>query len=639
MNRLFHIALSLFTVLIFSFCVKGQRYTNEDNAKTAAILQEKYIESKAVKLSNEVTVEFEVNGNEVNVIENTDSKMISLRINNHLNRAIPYDINSKITQDYVWSDKNKTLNVVPICSNYQSEGIFHSDQMLCVYPLIFNKLGEIQNFGYTVKSNDIRYYTAVYFQSDLPVLSSKITFTIPNWLDLELKEMNFEGYNIQKMVTKSTKSTTYEYTVANLDEFNYEPNSFGRSHTYPHLFLAAKSFMNKDQNKVQIISNIDDLHNWYYQLVLQLKNDNTTIKPLVDKLIANAPTDLDKIKILFYWVQDNIRYIAFENGIAGYKPAEASEVFRLKYGDCKGMANLTKWMLKTAGFDARLVWIGTESISYDYTMPSLAVNNHMICCVFLNNKRYYLDGTEKYIGFDDYAERIQGRIAMVEDGKGYVLDTIPIFNKDRNLNTRKFDLTINDNTLTGKCIQNYQGESHQEILYYLNNMKKEKQKDFNEILITNEDKNMLVNNITSSEITDKEHAYRLEGELVIKNKISVFDNDYYIDLDFYKDFKDEILKETRKSDINFDEKKYTKLLVNLEVPQGYKIKYLPEPMEIKEKLFSFTVKYRSENNHLIYERIITIENGYIPKIEFENWNKAIKALSEKYNDTIILTKS
>ena len=66
---------------------------------------------------------------------------------------------------------------------------------------------------------------------------------------------------------------------------------------------------------------------------------------------------------MFYWVQDNIRYIAFENGIMGFKPDAAQNVLNKKYGDCKGKANLLKEMLKLAGYDARLTWIGTSDLA------------------------------------------------------------------------------------------------------------------------------------------------------------------------------------------------------------------------------------------------------------------------------------
>ena len=626
-------------VIFISFVVNAQN-SKEDNIKTANQLKQKYPESSAVILNSENNIDFLLENDQVGVVESSNRQIMSLRFNNALKRSLFYDINSKISEDCVKNEKNKKLYVVPICGNYESEDIFQSDNMICVYPLEFKTLGEVQNFSYKLTSNDIRYYTAIYFQSDIPTQKVKYTFNVPSWLDLEVKEFNFSNYKIERTIKKDGKKgmTIYEYSATILDEFKDEPHSFGISHTYPHLLIISKSYQDKNGKKKNIISNIDDLYNWYGLLVKQLKNDNTALKPVVEKITANAKTDLDKIKSIFYWVQDNIRYIAFENGIAGYKPAEASDVFKRKFGDCKGMANLTKWMLTIAGFDARLAWIGTNSVPYDYNIPSLAINNHMICCVNINKQRYYLDATEKYIGLNDYAERIQGRVVMVEDGKKYFLDTIPVFDKKRNLNTVQFDLAIKNDKFSGKCKQNYHGESHQFILYYLNNEKKESQKELKDDLITSGDKNILADNITSSEMSDKENPYNIEADVIVNNKISNFDNDYYLDLDFYKDFNNQTVKATRNSDVLFDEKKYQKLTVNLTIPSSLKLKQLPSSLEINEKYFGFSIKYSVKNNIISYERIISIDKGWIPKSEIEKWNNTIKAVSEKYKENVILTK-
>ena len=49
----------------------------------------------------------------------------------------------------------------------------------------------------------------------------------------------------------------------------------------------------------------------------------------------------------------------------------------------------------------------------------------MICTVILNGKKYFLDGTESFIALNDYAQRIQGKQVLIEDGKNYILDRIP----------------------------------------------------------------------------------------------------------------------------------------------------------------------------------------------------------------------
>jgi hypothetical protein len=62
-------------------------------------------------------------------------------------------------------------------------------------------------------------------------------------------------------------------------------------------------------------------------------------------------------------VQANIRYIAFEDGIAGYKPANAQMCTRKSMAIARVWPIFTKEMLTALGFDARLCWLGTNHIA------------------------------------------------------------------------------------------------------------------------------------------------------------------------------------------------------------------------------------------------------------------------------------
>ena len=89
----------------------------------------------------------------------------------------------------------------------------------------------------------------------------------------------------------------------------------GRSYLYPHILVIAKSFT-KDGATTTLFKSNADLYNWYKSLIAMMKDDTTVMKSKVNELTANAKTDDEKIKNIYYWVQDNIRYIAFEDGIA-----------------------------------------------------------------------------------------------------------------------------------------------------------------------------------------------------------------------------------------------------------------------------------------------------------------------------------
>ena len=98
-----------------------------------------------------------------------------------------------------------------------------------------------------------------------------------------------------------------------------------------------------------LFESVKDLYAWYRSICDSTGNDATTLKNKVNELTAGKKTDIEKIESIFYWVQDNIRYIAYEDGYSGYVPASAQDVLAKKYGDCKGMLNAVfgySWSIK-----------------------------------------------------------------------------------------------------------------------------------------------------------------------------------------------------------------------------------------------------------------------------------------------------
>ena len=128
---------------------------------------------------------------------------------------------------------------------------------------------------------------------------------------------------------------------------------------------------------------------------------------------SGCTDELEKIHRTYAYVQQNIRYIAFENGLAGHRPDRPAAVLRKRYGDCKGMALLLRTLLKAQGFDARMAYIGTADIaSSPDEVPTLAAINPAFCLLFHQGKRYCLDAPYRYLPPEDIPQGIQGRKAL-----------------------------------------------------------------------------------------------------------------------------------------------------------------------------------------------------------------------------------
>jgi hypothetical protein len=477
----------------------------------------------------------------------------------------------------------------------------------------------------------------LYFNDEFPVIKKQIVVTIPEWLNVELKEFNFEGTNVTKSQTKDSKNNTvFTYTLNNVPALYKEEAAPGRSYIYPHILIIAKSYKLKGKD-ITLFDSTADLYKWYKSLVDLMKDDTSVLKSKVAELTATAKTDEEKIKNIYYWVQDNIRYIAFEDGIAGFKPDESNHVFENRYGDCKGMANLIKQMLKLAGFDARLTWIGTKHIAYDYKTPSLAVDNHMICTLFYKGKKYFLDGTEKFNSYGEYAERIQNKEVMIEDGDKFLIDKVPIATNESNKEIFKANLTIENEKLQGTCSKSYVGESRAQLLYVYNNFKSDKKSETLENYLSKSDKNTHVTDIKTSDLKNRDAKLTIDYSVSVENKVSSFDNEMYVDLEYMNEFKSFELKD-RKTDYQFDFKKNYESLVTLTIPTGYKVTKMPTDLMVKENNFDIAITFQKTDKEIIYKKTFIFKNGEIKASEMTQWNAFIKNLIANYNQQITFSK-
>ncbi|MCK8524314.1 hypothetical protein M0D21_22235 [Aquimarina sp. D1M17] len=639
MNFKTSLLVLLLATTSFVFSQKKTNPTPED-VTLSKELKEKYDENEVAILNDieEISFNFNKKTNKVTVDNKTRKEYINLDTRSEIPLYIFYNDQTTVHNVKVTYRNNKSTGKYFKDEYYNDDELFHTDARVRWTALNFPLQGYKYNFEYLKKYKDVKYFVNSFFDDEYPVLKKTVKVHVPEWLELEIKEINFDGFAISKNKSEPNEEgvTTFTYTVENLNaipKYEYKP---GPTHYRPHLLFLAKSHQ-KDGSEVTLLKNTNDLYNWYHSLVLQMNDETDTIKEKTLSIIKDCNTDEDKIKAIYYWVQDNIRYIAFEDGIAGFKPDEAQNVYRKKYGDCKGMANLTKQMLKIAGFDARLTWIGTKHIAYDYSLPTIAVDNHMICTIIDGDKKYYLDSTEKYNPFGYSAERIQNRQVLIEDGDNFILDKIPQQNSTENLETFVGNYTIDDEQLIGNVSRSYEGQSKSYFLYNINNLKTDKRDQAIDWYIRRDDKNVILENVNITNTTNRDEDLSLTYIINQKNAVSAFDNELYIDLDYYKEYKGLDL-DKRTVDYILPYKIFEKTKINLEVPKGYKIKELPENLVVKNDDFEISFNYKKNNNKIEYEKIIQFKNAKISSSHLDSWKKFHANLKNQYQKQIILSK-
>lgn len=550
--------------------------------------------------------------------------------------ALFFDDESEVKQVSA-KRKGRSLSVIKASNVYESDGIFHSDAKIYTYSFPLSMV-EPTHCETVQEYRDYKYLSPVYFHTFYRIERKIIQVKVPKWLEVEVREFNFEeGKVARRTFEEKDDVVVHEFVMTDLETRKQEINGVGRSYELPHIMILCKS-IEMEGEKETLLASTDDLYKWYRSLVKQVENDQEVLKRTVEKVTAQHSEDQDKIEALYYWVQDNIRYIAFEDGIAGFKPATAQDVFNKRYGDCKGMSNLLKEMLTMAGYDARLTWLGTRRIAYDYSVPSLCVDNHMICTLIRGEERIFLDPTEKYCPFGEFAHRIQGQQVMIENEDAYELAHIPELDAEQNKTTKKITLDLDGKMLKGQAAYEYFGEAKVELHNAYHGTKTDKKEEALKYYLSRGDKNRRVKNVETKHFDDRKKPLFIQHDFELDNEVMEVGEELYVTIDYGKMLENGQMEEDRKGDYAFGYRFVDSFDIHFNIPEGYLVSYLPENLDISNSDFDFQIQFTQHDDRIEYHKKIAIKSGLIPKSSFEVWNEAIKSLKSVYNDRIVLKR-
>ena len=626
----------VFLALFFSAHAQ-KRFTNPQLADS---LKSIYDDVNVIATSARSHYNFEVEGDDLFVFQQDKVDLIALTsnvkyyMNAHYNDMVEL-INGSVKYTNSWGAPDGQ----EVFGNYEKDGIFYSDAKIGHYAFDLMYEGTEVTFEAEKKYKDPKYLTKVFFKDLEPALLRTITFSVPENAEIEFIEKNFDGYEISKSSEKKDGKMVYTYHCKDLDALKSEGNSMGYLHYTPHLIVVTKSYQTEGGEHKLVLGSVDDLYRWYKKLVDEVDVDPAPFTPLVKELTAGTAGDNEKIKNIYYWVQENIKYIAFEDGIAGFKPEAPQGVFSNRYGDCKGVAFLTKSMLKEAGFDARLSWIGTNTIPYNYDLPSLSVDNHMICTVFNGDDFFVLDATEKYIPLGIYAERIQGKEMLIEDGNSYIRKTVPVQPAINNLIERNEVLSIDGDNLVGEGQLKIKGEAQKQILYASTNSKVEDKEDLFKFLSVTEYSNSDEVEVVKAPEIDRDVPLDMSYNYTLGNHITSFGNEIFVEIVWNRQMAGSEIEDNREGDYYFGRKVLDRTNKRLRIPKGYKVSHLPKAInEVLDDEISVNIGFKKEGEYVVYHKQIEVGNGRIAKAQFEKWNELVDRIKAIYDDQIVFTR-
>ena len=518
---------------------------------------------------------------------------------------------------------------------------FHDDSTLLtfVYPNL--KKGSKSRLKYSQEIKNPRFLTPFYFGDYFPVEQNKVTIIADENITLEFKKFNISDAQITFSKEKKGGKDIYSWTINNQPKYEFESNTPSYKTILPHIVPIITSYKIKNKHK-RLLGEVADLYNWYYSMVENVNTEapSAELVALVSKITADKKTELEKVSAIYYWTQQNIKYIAFEYALGGFIPRESNDVFRKKYGDCKDNSSILYRMLEIAGVKGNLTWIGTRSIPYTYKeVPTPVVDNHMILSYENNGKTYYLDATGRYIKFGMPTSFIQGKEALVGYGKDFKIKKVPIIAAKENAIIDVTNIKIENGRVIGSSEITISGYPKIDIFHTLESGNSEtKLKKFYKSVFWKGNNTFQINNFKEKNKYHYDNDFIVDYDFEIKNYAKNLGDEIYINLNLNKEISSYKTDKNRENAIEYEYQRYYNYTTKLEIPKGYKVDYLPESLTVSNDLLVSKITYQVKGNEVIYNHEIELNFLVLSTEQQKEVNKEIQKIERNYKEIVVLKK-
>jgi hypothetical protein len=284
--------------------------------------------------------------------------------------------------------------------------IFFSDQRAKLFTLPAVEMGTVLEYRYRLRVSGHTLWHSWEFQDRVPTRVSRFTLLSPAEYPVTPKLYGISIEPKRVKVPAGFKATTV-WEARDVPPLEPEFGMPAEREVEARLAIAPLGFRSWD-----------DVAKWYGDLAGARESAGPRIKALAARLTADAPDDRTRLKKIFEWVQQHVRYMAVEIGIGGYQPHHAEEVCSKLYGDCKDMTTLLCSIAREAGIDVKQALVSTwQNGRPDTGLASPLQFNHVIAYCPSVDGGTWMDPTEKWCRFGELPWYDQGLPVMVVEGK------------------------------------------------------------------------------------------------------------------------------------------------------------------------------------------------------------------------------
>ncbi|UOE49022.1 DUF3857 domain-containing transglutaminase family protein [Mucilaginibacter sp. SMC90] len=441
---------------------------------------------------------------------------------------------------------------------------------------------------------------------------------------------------IKPQKTTTDKIDSYSWKVTNLKAFKHELGSKGWR-VLPRLYFAASDF-----EFYGVPGNISTWQN-YGKWQQKLNADVCTLSPErieeIKKMTADIKTDKEKVKFLYEYMQQNVRYVSIQLGIGGWKPFPASFVDQKKYGDCKALSNYMSALLKAVDIPScyAIINAGANMQPADPSFPYDPFN-HIILCVPLKSDTTWLECTSQTQAFGKLGSFTENRYALlITDDGGKLVKTPKSIDTDNQFNSEVHITLDADGGAKAKVKILSTGDYRDDYLGLM-------------YLKTDEQKTKVITmlNMKQPSVFDFKPSTDKNG---VKEVDIDLEYDKFCDISaggkqFYKPRVFDLwqstfpVEEKRKSDYYFEVPMLKTCVTTIDLPAGFEIDALPADQNLKFTYGTYDVKYvyDAAKNQVVSTTKFNLKNHVIPAAKYTEMQVYMDAIAKAQNKKLVIRR-
>ena len=619
----------LFIIILFPLFVIAQDYSNED------YIFLKRHEHIKIGLSKQ---NFDISKQVAEQAEYLTAKKLYFA-----NEAMHFDSFTSIENIDAYTylpekDSNVKVDYIETKREFDN-GIFYSDQESKIFTFPAVTKGAITNLNYKEIIKDPHFLGLFRFGTYVPTKSAQLSIEFPTNVSIGYIDFNTKDVSVDFKQETKRNTTTYTWTANNIKGYQGEEGGESMLYSIPHIIVYIKSYEYKGE-RFNVLNDVNDLYKWYASLVNQIDTSELEkVYKIADDITKGLPTKKEKAEVIFNWVQDNINYVAFEDGLGGFIPRGAASVCDKRYGDCKDMANLLYEMLNHVGIEAYRTWIGTRDRPYSYKdVPTPMVDNHMITTAIIDGETIFLDGTDSYVPFGMPSAFTQTKEALLGiDDKTFKLIKVPIQKPEQSITGVTSTINIEDDMFKvseKRILTGY--EKVDFITDYLYKKDTKTEEEFLNTTLALGNNKTNYNNIKRENFDNKRIPLELSYDLEIDSYVKKVGDKLFINLDIDRVLSKSKIDDDKKYDKKIDHTFTKNYVTTLNIPDGYSASFVPETLSFENPNYGYSIIYTQEGTTIIQTKSIYVNTLSVKKEDSESWNEFIKSLTKAYKKSIIL---